>query len=87
MWLLILLAGLADAPRISRPVLRIGLIVGPLAFIAIGLTGVLTAGSVLAYPDGFAKPLIVTIELALLPSLTLVLGLLLLGTPERSDEQ
>jgi len=87
MWLLILLAGLTDAPRIDRPAIRIGLVLGPLAFIAIGLTGVLTAGSLLAYPDGFAKPLIVTIELALLPSLTLVLGLLLLGTPERSDEQ
>jgi multisubunit Na+/H+ antiporter MnhB subunit len=87
MWLLILLAGLTDAPRIDRPAIRIGLVLGPVAFIAIGLAGVLTAGSFLAYPDGFAKPLIVTIELALLPSLTLVLGLLLLGTPDRSDEQ
>lgn len=86
MWLLILLAGLADSPRISRRAVRIGLVIGPLVFIAIGLSGVLTAGNFLAYPDGFAKPLIVTVELALLPSLTLVLGLLLLGTPERNDE-
>jgi multisubunit Na+/H+ antiporter MnhB subunit len=83
MWLLVMLAGLADAPPISRNWLRLGLVAGPLLFIAIGFAGVLTAGDFLGYPDGLAKPLIVAIELALMPSLTLVLGLLLLGTPQR----
>ena len=54
-------------------------------FIAIGFVGVLTAGAFLAYPDGFAKPLIIVIELALMPSLALMLGLMLAGAPERRD--
>ncbi|MBR7627551.1 DUF4040 domain-containing protein [Aeromonas popoffii] len=83
MWLLVMLAGLQDAPLISRTWLRIGLVCGPLVFIAIGLVGVLSAGAFLGYPPGLAKPLIIAIELALMPSLTLVLGLLLLGTPQR----
>ena len=83
MWLLVTMAGLADAPPISRTWLRVGLVAGPLVFIAIGLFGLYAAGHFLGYPPGFAKPLIVAIELALLPSLTLVLGLLLLGAPQR----
>jgi len=83
MWLLVLMTGIADAPPISRTSLRIGLVIGPLVFIAIGFVGALVSGAFLAYPDGFAKPLIVAIELALTPSLTLILGLLLAGAPER----
>jgi multisubunit Na+/H+ antiporter MnhB subunit len=83
MWLLVILAGLADAPPISRRSLRIGLVAGPLVFIAVGLVGAVTAGAFLAYPDGFAKPLIVVIEVALMPSLALTLTLLLIGAPER----
>jgi multisubunit Na+/H+ antiporter MnhB subunit len=83
MWLLVLMAGLADAPPISRTWLRVGLVAGPLVFIAVGLLGLYAAGDFLGYPQGLAKPLIVAIELALLPSLTLVLGLLLLGAPRR----
>lgn len=83
MWLLVQMAGITDAPPISRTWLRTGLVVGPLAFMAIGFAGVVTTGAFLAYPEGFAKPLIIVIEAALLPSLTLVLGLLLAGTPGR----
>ena len=43
----------------------------------------LTAGAFLAYPEGFAKPLIIVIEIALMPTLTLILGLLVAGAPER----
>jgi hypothetical protein len=63
--------------------LRIGLVIGPLVFIAIGLAGVATAGAFLAYPEGYAKPLIVAIELALMPSLALTLALILAGAPQR----
>jgi multisubunit Na+/H+ antiporter MnhB subunit len=87
MWLLVLMAGLEDAPPISRTWLRVALVAGPLVFIAIGFVGLYTAGAFLAYPEGFAKPLIIAIELALLPSLTLVLGLLLLGAPQRGAER
>ena len=84
MWLLTVMAGLTDMPPISRRWLRIGLVAGPLAFIAIGLYGAVAAGAFLAYPQGFAKPLIVVIELALMPTLALVLALMLAGAPQRS---
>jgi multisubunit Na+/H+ antiporter MnhB subunit len=83
MWLLVVRAGLTDAPPVSRTWLRIGLVAGPLVFVAIGFVGVLTAGAFLAYPERYAKTLIVAIEWALMPSLALTLALLLAGVPQR----
>ena len=87
MWLLTIMAGLTDAPPISRTWLRIGLVAGPLVFIAIGIAGAVSAGAFLAYPDGFAKPLIIVVELALMPSLALILALMLAGAPQRMADQ
>lgn len=87
MWLLVLMAALADAPAVGRASLRAALVAGPLVFIAIGCIGLATTGYFLAYPQGLAKPLIIAVELALLPSLTLVLGLLLLGAPLRGPQR
>ncbi|WP_342316706.1 hydrogenase subunit MbhD domain-containing protein [Lysobacter sp. FW306-1B-D06B] len=81
MWLLAMMAGLARAPLIGRASLRAWLVAGPLVFVAIGVYGVWRAGAFLAYPDGFAKPLIVVIEIALMPSLAITLALLLAGAP------
>lgn len=86
MWLLVMMAGLADAPSISRASLRLALVFGPLVFIGVGFIGVVSAGAFLAYPVDFAKPLILVIEFALMPTLTLILGLLLLGAPQRALE-
>jgi multisubunit Na+/H+ antiporter MnhB subunit len=86
MWLLVMMAGLADAPAIGRAPLRIALVFGPLVFIGIGFLGVVSAGAFLAYPIDYAKPLILVIEFALMPTLTLILGLLLLGAPQRALE-
>lgn len=86
MWLLVIMAGLADAPAIDRGLLRFSLVLGPLAFIGIGVLGVAVAGDFLAYPVEYAKPLILVIEFALMPTLTLILGLLLLGAPQRAVE-
>jgi multisubunit Na+/H+ antiporter MnhB subunit len=83
MWLLAVMAGLSDAPPVSRTWLRLALVGGPVVFIAIGAAGVATAGAFLAYPDGLAKPLIKAIEWALMPSLALTLALILAGVPER----
>ena len=83
MWLLAMMAGLTEAPPISRRLLRIGLVAGPLVFIATGLVGASAAGAFLAYPEGLSKPLIIVIEVALLPSLAITLALLLVGPPER----
>jgi hypothetical protein len=85
MWLLVMMAGLADAPPVSRRWLRALLVAGPLAFIAIGVVGAVTAGAFLAYPAGHAKSLILVIEFALMPTLTLILGLMLLGAPRRGE--
>ncbi len=87
MWLLVQMAGLADAPRIDNRWVRGGIVVGPLVFVAVGLLGAWTAGAFLGYPEGWAKPMIVAIEVALLPTLVLVLALLLNGAPSRGARQ
>jgi multisubunit Na+/H+ antiporter MnhB subunit len=87
MWLLAMMAGLADAPPVSRRRLRVALVAGPAVFIAVGAAGVATAGAFLAYPEGLAKPLILVIEWALLPSLALTLGLIMAGAPERPEDR
>jgi len=86
MWLLVMMSGLSDAPPIRKTWLRVGLVAGPLVFIAIGFVGAAAAGAFLAYPEGYAKPLIIVIEFALMPSLALTLGLLLAGAPQRLEE-
>jgi multisubunit Na+/H+ antiporter MnhB subunit len=83
MWLLAVMAGLADAPPVGRTWVRLLLVGGPAVFIAIGAAGVATAGAFLGYPEGLAKPLIKVIEWALLPSLTATLALIIAGAPER----
>jgi len=83
MWLLAVMAGLADAPPVGRTWLRLALVAGPVVFIAVGALGAVVADAFLAYPDGLAKPLIKVIEWALLPSLTVTLALILAGAPER----
>jgi len=83
MWLLTMMAGLTDAPPISRRWLRALLVLGPAVFIGIGVVGAYTAGAFLGWPQAWAKPMILVIEIALMPSLALTLGLMLAGAPER----
>ena len=84
MWLLAIMAGLTDVPPISRRWLRIALGAGTVVFLAIGFAGVPLAGAFLAYPESFAKPLILVIEAASMVSIAVTLGLLVVGPPERS---
>jgi uncharacterized MnhB-related membrane protein len=83
MWLLVIMAGLTDVPPVSRTSLRLGLVAGPAVFIAAGAVGAATAGAFLAWPSGLEKALIVVVEVALMPSLAITLGLLLDGAPQR----
>lgn len=83
MWTLVIMAGLADVPPVSRRVLRLGLVLGPAVFIALGFVGAALAGAFLAWPAGLEKALIVVVEIALMPSLAVTLGLLLAGTLQR----
>ena len=85
MWLLAIMAGLAEAPPIRHRWLRGVLVAGTVVFLAIGFAGVPLAGAFLAYPEGFAKPLIIAIEAASMLSIAFTLALLVLGPPERSE--
>jgi len=83
MWLLVMIAGLKRVPSISQSWLRLLLVVGPVIFLAIGLAGMVLANAFLDYPAGYAKPLIVAVEVALTLSIGVALGMLASGPPER----
>lgn len=83
MWILVVLAGLASFPRSASAAVRWAAVAGPLVFLAIGLAGFIWPGLFLAYPDGFAKLLIVVMEVALTLSIGVILGLLVAGPPAR----
>ncbi len=85
MWLLVMMAGLVDAPAVSRRLLRVGLVTGTVVFLGIGLAGIAWTGTFLAYPEGYAKPLILVIEAASMLSIAITLGLLVAGSPERPE--
>jgi multisubunit Na+/H+ antiporter MnhB subunit len=86
MWLLALMAGLADAPAICRRRLRLMLTAGPMIFLVVGLGGLWIGSAFLAYPAAFAKPLILAIECAMTLTVAVTLGLLA-GGPEWSAER
>jgi multisubunit Na+/H+ antiporter MnhB subunit len=83
MWMLAMMAGLTAAPSVSERRLRLVLIAGPAVFLAIGLAGFVLADAFLAYPEVYAKPLIIVIEVAKILSVAATLGLLVAGPPER----
>ncbi|HTO64596.1 MAG TPA: hydrogenase subunit MbhD domain-containing protein [Bradyrhizobium sp.] len=87
MWLLVIIAGLENVPSIGQPWLRALLVFGPLLFLVIGLAGLVLANAFLAYPPGYAKPMIVAVEVALTLSIGVVLGLLAAGPPELARRQ
>ena len=78
-----IMAGLASPPPVSRRTLRLALVAGTLVFLAIGAIGVPTAGAFLAYPEGWAKPLILLIEAVSMLSIGVTLTLLVVGYPEQ----
>jgi multisubunit Na+/H+ antiporter MnhB subunit len=87
MWLLVMMAGLADAPPASSRLLRLVLVAGPGLFLVVGIGGLCFASAFLAYPVEFAKPLILGIEVAMLLTIAATLALLLAGAPERGASQ
>jgi multisubunit Na+/H+ antiporter MnhB subunit len=84
MWILAMMAGLAKAPPVSRRWLRLVVLTGPVVFLAIGLMGFAMAGGFLAYPEAYATPLIIVIEVVLTLSIAAILGLLVAGPPEQA---
>jgi multisubunit Na+/H+ antiporter MnhB subunit len=83
MWVLPWIAGLARPPSVTDWRLRLTIAVGPFTFLAVGLAGFLIADGFLAYPAGFAKPLILLIEAAMTLSVAAALACLIAGPPER----
>lgn len=81
MWILVMVAGVSKVPRVSSPLLRLCVVAGPVVFLAIGFLGFAVPGLFLAYPEGYAKPLIVVMEIALTLSIGVILGLLIAGPP------
>jgi multisubunit Na+/H+ antiporter MnhB subunit len=83
MWIFAVMAGLVDTPAVSRRWLRLMLVIGPAVFLAIGLAGFAVAGGFLAYPEAYAKLIILTIEVPVTLSIAATLALLVAGPPER----
>lgn len=83
MWLLVMMAGITDAPLVSSRWRRLVLVAGPVAFLVVGLGGLWLGDAFLAYPVEFAKPLILAIEFAMTLTIAATLGLLMAGPPER----
>ena len=81
MWLLPWMAGIAAPPPISRAWLRIVIAAGPVAFILAGFAGSVLQGAFLAYPPGYAKAVIIAVEVVLTASIAVALALLVLGPP------
>ena len=83
MWVLPWIAGLIAPPSISDMRLRLAIAAGPLVFLMVGLAGFAVADGFLAYPPGFAKPLILLIETAMTLSVAAALACMIAGPPER----
>jgi len=82
MGLVLMLAGLLPAPRLGDRRLRLALLVGPFAFFGVGIAGWFWGGAFLAYPEGFEKPVIIAVEVAITVSIAVTLALLVLGPPQ-----
>jgi multisubunit Na+/H+ antiporter MnhB subunit len=83
MWILVMIAGLREPPRIGRRWLRLSVTAGPALFLAVGFAGFALPRGFLSYPEGYAKPIIIAVEVALTFSIAVILGLLVAGPPER----
>lgn len=81
MWILVMMAGRWPVPRIQSQLLRLLLLLGPVAFLAVGFAGFVAADAFLAYPEGYAKPLIIAVEFTLMLSIGIALALLAAGPP------
>ena len=87
MWIIVMMARLTEPPPIGSGWLRLALISGPAVFLLVGLAGPFMAGSFFAYPAGFAKPLILFIEVFMVLSIAVTLPLLVAGPPSRDAAQ
>jgi multisubunit Na+/H+ antiporter MnhB subunit len=83
MWMVAVMARLVEAPPTGARWLRLVLISGPAMFLTVGVLGFAAAGGFLAYPAGFAKPVIIFIEAFMTLAIAAALPLLVAGPPTR----
>lgn len=81
-WLLVVMAGIRDEPRVSSTWLRAALVVGPAIFLGVGVAG-LASGAFLQYRPETAKPAILLIEFTLTFSIAATLALMVAGRARR----
>ena len=81
-WVLVMMAGLSEAPQIGQRWLRLALVAGPAVFLVVGLGGLVLGDAFLAYPVAYAKPLILAVEFAMTLTIATTLGMLLAGPPQ-----
>jgi multisubunit Na+/H+ antiporter MnhB subunit len=74
-------AGVARVPAVGGFRLRLSLAAGIAVFLVAGLLGFVWASDFLAYPETWAKPVIVGIEIAMTFSVGVTLALLVTGPP------
>jgi multisubunit Na+/H+ antiporter MnhB subunit len=75
------LSGVCTVPPVSGFFLRSALAIGVAVFLGVGLAGLAAGSGFLTYPVGFAKPVIVLIEVAMTLSIGVTLALLVVGPP------
>ena len=78
-------AGVSAVPAVSAFRLRVALAAGVAVFLAVGLVGLAAGTGFLTYPENFAKPVIVLIEVAMTLSIGVTLALLVVGPPGESS--
>ena len=83
MGIIVMMARLADPPRVASHLLRLSLIVGPAVFVAVALLGPFMGGSFLSYPAGFVKPVILFVEAFMLVTIAASIPMLIAGPPSR----
>jgi len=87
MWMIVMMARLTEAPQTSAIWLRLALVSGPMVFLLAGVSGAVFAGGFLAYPPGFAKPVILFIEAFMVLSIAVTLPTLVAGPPRREPRR
>ncbi|MCW2282734.1 multisubunit Na+/H+ antiporter MnhB subunit [Rhodoblastus acidophilus] len=82
MGMVAMMARLMAPPRIDSRKLRLALVAGPAVFLVVGVAGLMLAGHLFAYPQNFAKPLILFIEAFMVVSIAVALPMLVSGPPD-----
>jgi len=84
-WIVTIMAGLMQAPRVADRALRAALVIGPVIFLALAVAGVV-AGAFLVFPPAHAGWLILAVEAVLTLSIAVTLAMLVFGPPEQEEK-